>query len=229
MQYKYYVFNAMNYLFWSVNDRKSPNLGIKNHWCQMLGFREKNLPDDPKYFVLYSIHTLFIVGLQFCIMIYLYPVDHPTMNNIPIIIINTLIFLGLMHTIQYFEHRIMHDLFYRYHKYHHYFKNPEPWDGFYVHPIEMYINMTIFFGPCLVMHPYIGLIEILSAHLIFLLESGISHTGIRTGIRYLDKMSVHHELHHSEPHCNYGTLTKFYDTLFNTLYKPPNGSKDEKN
>jgi len=123
-----------------------------------------------------------------------------------------------MHITQYVEHMMMHKLLYKYHKYHHYFKNPEPWDGLYVHPIETYFNMIIFFLPCLIMYDYIGLTEILIAHSIFITESAIAHTGIKIGIKYVDEMTTHHELHHIHPESNYGTMSKFCDSTFNTLF-----------
>src|SRR5947199_144781 len=89
----------------------------------------------------------------------------------------------LMHIAQYFVHLIMHKYLYKYHKQQHYFKHPEPWDGLYVHLIEMYMNVINFFLPCLLMWDNIGLIEILIAHSIFYLELGISHTAVKTGIK----------------------------------------------
>ena len=42
-QYKYYVLNADKYPNWAVNQRRSQNLGDKNHWCQLMIKPRKNL------------------------------------------------------------------------------------------------------------------------------------------------------------------------------------------
>ena len=215
-QYKYYVLNADNYLIWSVNARKSPNLTLTNHWCQILPFRNKKSPNSPQYFMLYSLHTMLVIAFQFSVSIQVHSVKNTYISTI---IMNTLLLLTLIHFSQYIEHKIMHKFLYKYHKYHHHFKNPEPWDGYYVHPIEMYINLLIFFFPCLLMHKYVGLIEVLIVQVIFYLETGFSHTGVKTGISFLDTMSTHHELHHMYSDCNYGTLSTLCDTVFGTLYK----------
>ncbi len=191
-----------------------------NHWCQMLPFRHKQSPSSPQYLTLYSLHTLAVIAFQFTVSINVYvmkPVDQ--WIDILIVVINTMLLLSMIHFTQYFEHVIMHRYLYKYHKLHHHFKNPEPWDGYYLHPIEMYVNMLIFFFPCLVMHRYLGLIEVLIPQIIFFVETGASHTGVRPGIGYLDTMSTHHELHHMYSDCNYGTLSTVCDQIFGTTYK----------
>jgi len=213
-QYIYYVHRASDYLRWAVGGRKSPNLGSTGYWCQLLLFRNKQTADPP-YLVHYTLHTLIVVALQYTAVLHIYPIVYLGIIHT---IGRTFMLLLLMHFVQYFEHLMLHRWLYRYHKPHHYFKNPEPWDGYYVHPIETYINtLTIFVFPCLILHQYIGLIEVMVAHSIFLIESGISHTGICHGIPYLDKMATHHEIHHTDSDCNYGTLTDLSDRLFGTM------------
>lgn len=211
-QYYYYVANQNNYAMWAVGKRKSLNLGIKNHWCQMFPFRNKK-SSDPPHLISYSFHTIFIVALQYYVIFHFYEMKH---THIPTIVLNTFLLLVIMHFVQYIEHFVMHKYLYKYHKYHHYFKNPEPWDGYYVHPIETYINILIFMIPCIIMHNYIGPIEPLISQSIFFIESGMSHTGVRIGIKYFDQMSTHHEMHHLHSDCNYGTLSPICDKLFGT-------------
>lgn len=214
-QYKYYALDKRFYENWAVFGRKSPDLGSWVHWSQFLPFRNK-VTDDPPYLTIYSLHTLCVVGFQYTLTIHIY--WEKRTEFIPMIG-NLLIFMLLMHITQYFEHLMMHKFLYKYHKPHHHFKNPEPWDGYYVHPVETYINMIIFFLPCLLMYDYLGLTEILIAHSIFIIESGIAHTGVRIGNTYLDQMTEHHELHHIDSNCNYGTLGILCDWMFGTLAK----------
>ncbi len=60
--------------------------------------------------------------------------------------------------VEYYWHRAMHLPFFykRFHKIHHHFKSPEPFDDLYVHPLEVAGYYVILYSPAFVTSPSVA-------------------------------------------------------------------------
>lgn len=56
--------------------------------------------------------------------------------------------------LEYYWHRLMHYKFFysTFHKIHHYYKYPEPWDDMYIHPLEAFGYYCILYSPPFIYH-----------------------------------------------------------------------------
>lgn len=121
----------------------------------------------------------------------------------------------LQSLLEYYWHRMMHlQFFYKhFHKYHHHYKSPEPWDDMYIHPVEAFGYYCILYCPPFVfpMH-YVAFI----AYMIVMGLCGvIDHSGIHFEIPGLYN-SADHDRHHSKFEVNYAFPFPFFDMLHGT-------------
>jgi sterol desaturase/sphingolipid hydroxylase (fatty acid hydroxylase superfamily) len=117
--------------------------------------------------------------------------------------------------IEYYWHRLMHlPWFYkRFHKVHHFYTSPEPFDDMYIHPLEAFGYYCILYSPPFVMPlHFVGF-------LIYMAIMGtfgvLDHCGIHFAIPGLYN-SADHDVHHSSFTVNYGFPFPFTDMLHGT-------------
>lgn len=117
--------------------------------------------------------------------------------------------------IEYYWHRLMHTkYFYRiFHKMHHHYKSPEPFDDMYIHPVEAFGYYCILYSPPMVynIHGY--------AFIIYMIIMGIcgvlDHSGIRLSLPGIYDTADHDD-HHAKFDVNYGFPFIFMDILHGT-------------
>jgi lathosterol oxidase len=124
----------------------------------------------------------------------------------------------------YWTHRLMHwrPLFKLAHRVHHQSHNPTPWAAFSFHPIEALIEAMIY--PVVILflpiHPL--------AAFVWLIYMTTMNVGGHLGFELFPKgfarhwffrwhnTSVHHNMHHSHVHCNFGLYFNIWDRLMGT-------------
>ena len=127
----------------------------------------------------------------------------------------------------YWSHRALHwrPLFLLAHRVHHRSHNPTPWAAFAFHPVEALIEALIY--PLVILfvpiHP--------GAALVWLIYMTVMNVGGHLGFelfpagflrhRWLrwHNTSVHHNMHHSHIHCNYGLYFNVWDRLMGTNHE----------
>ena len=125
--------------------------------------------------------------------------------------------------IEYYWHRMMHlPWFYkRFHKIHHFYTFPEPFDDMYIHPIEAFGYYCILYSPPFIMPLHVG------GFVFYMSIMGIcgvlDHCGIRISLLGLYD-SADHSMHHSRFNVNYGFPFPFTDVLHGT-YAPASPQK----
>lgn len=117
--------------------------------------------------------------------------------------------------VEYYWHRLMHLRFFyiNLHKYHHFYKSPEPWDDMYIHPLEAFGYYCILYGP-----PYLFSLHYYSfiAYMIIMGICGVlDHSGIKFEVPYLYN-TIDHDNHHKKFEVNYSFPFPFMDILHNT-------------
>jgi len=115
---------------------------------------------------------------------------------------------------------------YRYvHSLHHRSRNPGPWSGLSMHPIEHFFYYTVTYFPLLfACHPL---------HFLYAkFHADIAPIGGHDGYDDPAGGSDHHYLHHAFFECNYGSPLVNFDSLFGTykrLVKKPSTNNKRKN
>ncbi len=135
--------------------------------------------------------------------------------NILWLIVEVVIAIVYQSICEYYWHRLQHtNYFYRtFHKYHHYYKAPEPYDDMMIHPIEAFGYYCILFGPVLLLpiHLYSFIIYMIIMGMCGVLD----HSGIRITIPFIYS-TLDHDKHHSEVNYNYAFPFVFMDVLHGT-------------
>jgi hypothetical protein len=119
--------------------------------------------------------------------------------------------------VEYYWHLMMHHSFFytRFHKWHHFYKAPEPWDDLYIHPLEAFGYYCILYSPA-VLFP-VHVLSFLAYMVIMGLAGVADHSGIILTVHPLYN-SVDHDNHHKHFNVNYGFPFPFMDILMNTYY-----------
>mmetsp|Transcript_1454 Transcript_1454/g.2383 ORF Transcript_1454/g.2383 Transcript_1454/m.2383 type:complete len:268 (-) Transcript_1454:108-911(-) len=138
------------------------------------------------------------------------------LEDIPVISCEVIFAMMYQQFVEYYWHRAMHSkLFYaRFHKYHHFYKSPEPFDDLYIHPLEAFGYYCILWGPPFLfsMH-YVGFI----AYMIVLGICGVlDHSGIRVSIPAVYN-TEDHDSHHFKFEVNYAFPFPYMDLLHGTF------------
>lgn len=142
--------------------------------------------------------------------------DPIVVDLIPTILLQTCIAIVYESVVEYYWHRLMHTkAFYAtFHKYHHFYKSPEPWDDMYIHPVEAFGYYCILYGP-----PFLFTIHY-TAFLLYMVIMGIcgvcDHSGIKFAIPGLYN-TVDHDNHHLKFEVNYSFPFPYMDILHNTF------------
>lgn len=118
--------------------------------------------------------------------------------------------------VEYYWHRLMHlPIFYRnFHKYHHHYKAPEPWDDMYIHPLEACGYYSILYSP-----PFLFPIHVY-AFLMYMALMGtcgvLDHSGIHFNILGIYN-TADHDKHHEKFEVNYSFPFPFMDIWHDTF------------
>ena len=119
--------------------------------------------------------------------------------------------------IEYYWHRIMHLKFFysTFHKIHHFYKSPEPWDDMYIHPLEAFGYYCILYSPPFVysMHLYSFIFYMILMGLCGVLD----HSGVILVIPGVYS-TVDHYFHHEKFNVNYSFPFPFMDIIHGTHY-----------
>mmetsp|Transcript_4795 Transcript_4795/g.30408 ORF Transcript_4795/g.30408 Transcript_4795/m.30408 type:complete len:270 (+) Transcript_4795:2589-3398(+) len=128
--------------------------------------------------------------------------------------------------LEYYWHRLMHlPWFYRrFHKLHHYQKDPGPFDDLLIHPAEAFGYFCILYSPAFVLGPmplgsflaYMGIMGVLGV---------LDHSGVEFAIPFLYD-TRDHAMHHALYNVNYAFPFIWMDSIHGT-YRKPFSSKDQ--
>mmetsp|Transcript_8455 Transcript_8455/g.16448 ORF Transcript_8455/g.16448 Transcript_8455/m.16448 type:complete len:380 (+) Transcript_8455:150-1289(+) len=118
---------------------------------------------------------------------------------------------------EYYFHRIFHLPFmYRnFHKLHHRYKAPSPFDDLYAHPVEVVLYYLILWGPAF-WWPRVVPVRSFLLYMVIMGATGvIDHSGIRLGVPLL-YTAEDHDKHHGLFNVNFGFPFAFMDMLHGT-------------
>lgn len=117
--------------------------------------------------------------------------------------------------VEYIWHLIMHTRFCytRFHKFHHFYKAPEPFDDMYIHPVEAFGYYCILYSP-----PFLYSCHLCSflAYMVLMGICGIlDHSGVKLSLPGIYE-TLDHDAHHAKFEVNYGFPFVYLDLLFGT-------------
>ncbi len=126
----------------------------------------------------------------------------------------------------YWKHRLLHTrLLFGFHRQHHAFRDPTPFAGFAISPVEALLTFCPIFLLCLPQAPhyapmYFGLIAAFVG-LNFYLHCGVTYRLAELVLpKLLLNSSAHHNLHHARANVNFGEVSFFWDRLCGTSWAP---------
>lgn len=103
----------------------------------------------------------------------------------------------------------------RFHKYHHYVKTPNPFDDFFIHPLEAFGYYCLFYSPFFIFDQPISSMIL---YVFFLGVTGVfDHSGVNFIIPWVYS-SIDHDYHHLKTNVNFGFPCIFMDVLHGTYY-----------
>ena len=117
--------------------------------------------------------------------------------------------------VEYYWHRLLHSkyLYPRFHKIHHYYKSPRPFDDLYIHPLEACIYYCILYAP-----PFLFTIHV-HAFATYIAIMGVlgnmDHSGVPFTIPGVYD-TEDHAMHHLKFDMNYGFPFPYLDLLHGT-------------
>lgn len=132
------------------------------------------------------------------------------------ILIDVWIAVTYENVVEYYWHIMNHSkyLYPTFHKYHHFYKSPEPWDDMYIHPLEASGYYCILFGA-----PFLFRIHFY-AFVIYMAIMGfcgvLDHSGVKLSVPGFYN-TEDHDAHHSKFEVNYGFPFPFMDILHGTF------------
>ncbi len=128
----------------------------------------------------------------------------------------------LIDAMTYWKHRLLHTkLFFPFHKHHHTFRDPTPFAGFAVGPVE---TVLTFWPLLLIIIPEAKHFAPLyfTAIISFVLLNLYLHSGIHSKLleailpKILLNSSAWHNIHHSDVNANFGEVSYFWDKVCKT-------------
>lgn len=142
-----------------------------------------------------------------------------TPRNDDIIYIVLMFIVSIMYEsiMEYYWHRIMHlPWFYQtFHKLHHYYKSPQPFDDLIVHPLENFGYYLIMYSPPFIMYPYLPIYSFILYMIYIGLTGVLDHSGIYLEIPFIYN-TKEHDFHHKLFNCNYSFPHPFMDYIHGT-------------
>ena len=131
------------------------------------------------------------------------------------VLIWTLISILWQSVIEYYWHRLLHFpwLYKRFHKVHHHYTSPEPFDDMYIHPLEAFGYYCILYSPPFIMPLHVfGFVVYMAIMGTF---GVLDHCGVRISFPGIYN-SADHDMHHSRFNVNYGFPFAFTDVIHGT-------------
>jgi len=126
--------------------------------------------------------------------------------------------------LEYYWHRAMHMdwLYSRVHKFHHFYKEPEPFDDMFIYPPEAFGYYCILYSPAFFFRTHYTVFVL---YMILMGMCGIlDHCGLKLSV--LMYSTVDHDIHHSKFKFNYGFPFIFMDILHGTYLTRRRASPD---
>lgn len=219
LQYLYYYNRKYDVKEWKVQDKKDSSVG-KIYQHPFISDKKGRGP----YHGIFAAVNLFIASC-FALVVTelgqrrssLVHFQHDSLLSYGILKILWELFaaVALEMVLEYYWHRLMHLRFvYRHlHKFHHYYKSPEPFDDMYIHPLEAFGYYCILY-----MSPFVMNIH-MYAFIAYMMVMGIfgimDHSGIQFEIPWLYK-SADHDCHHLKTEINYGFPFPYIDMIHGT-------------
>jgi len=120
---------------------------------------------------------------------------------------------------EYYWHRLMHwpPCYRRFHKLHHHYKAPEPFDDLFIHPTEAFGYYCILFSPVLLV-PDLPIMSFFAYMGVMGLCGILDHSGITLKLPGIYN-TADHDIHHEYFHFNYAFPFIALDLLHGT-YRP---------
>ncbi len=110
------------------------------------------------------------------------------------------------------------------HAVHHQARSPTHIDGFYVHPVETFVGLSLFVVTLALLPLLLGpfhVATIILTYVVYTQLNTINHTLVRLPyfpFRTVSWVTAKHHVHHENMHKgNYATITLLYDYMFGTL------------
>jgi len=201
---------------WKIQNKNAHNLGL--FWT--VPFLSDKKPGRAENHVLITTMNLVTASLFAFIITELCMNGYSKMSfNIEYsyasIIKDILIIVLYENIMEYYWHRSLHSkiMYKNFHKYHHYYKAPEPWDDMYIHPLEAVAYYCILYSPPFLFK--IHFISFLGYMVIMGLCGVIDHSGIQFSLPGIYD-SKDHDQHHSLFNLNYGFPNPYLDILHGT-------------
>jgi sterol desaturase/sphingolipid hydroxylase (fatty acid hydroxylase superfamily) len=224
LQYSYYHGRRNSADIWKIQPHRNGNVGGKASelWIPMLEILGRKKPSRAPNHALFSTINLLLASTFAGAVAYssatgqnrlVFSVD--AAGGLTSAAAFTCFALLWQSVIEYYWHRLMHlPWFYkRFHKVHHFYTSPEPFDDMYIHPVEAFGYYCILYSPPFVMPlHFVGFIIYMAIMGTF---GVLDHCGIRFSILGVYN-SADHDVHHSSFNVNYGFPFPFLDVLHGT-------------
>jgi sterol desaturase/sphingolipid hydroxylase (fatty acid hydroxylase superfamily) len=219
LQVAFYARKAKTVSEWKIQPEKMKHVGevAQKLWIPILN----NKPDRAPYHWLFASFNLTFAS---CCAIAVTELSKRRLNRIifadvqdygiVMLIFDFAVAVTYENIVEYYWHRLMHLRYFygRFHKYHHFYKSPEPFDDMYIHPLEAIGYYFILFSPPFLFHMhYISFI----GYMIVMGTCGVlDHCGVAMSCGVYDTKD--HDLHHEKFDLNYCFPLPIMDILHGT-------------
>ena len=163
--------------------------------------------------------------------------------GLPNVILDFMLAVLYQSVLEYYWHRLMHtkQFYATFHKYHHHYKSPEPYDDMYIHPLEAFGNFLLLIlvvnivttnillhithtsfiaGYYCILYSYpiffnTHYIAFIAYMIVMGLAGVLDHSGIRFYVPFIYS-TCDHDLHHKKFDVNYAFPFPFMDMIHGT-------------
>ena len=163
--------------------------------------------------------TFFLLVLPFCVTLAPQPWWQALLDIVVVLMVYDF-FYYLMHRFLFHGQGRMRQV----HAVHHQARSPTYIDSHYVHPLETFMGLGLFFLTVAVMSAVLGAFHVatvVAMYILYVQLNQINHTRVDLPyfpFRLLTWITVKHHIHHENMHKgNYSTITLFWDRLFGTF------------
>lgn len=218
IQYLFYYSNAVSSDEWKTQPQKKSSVGFM--FGVPLLSNKPNRGPNHRYLTTFNL----LMASVFALLATEYSVTRrnkmqftdPLEYGIGWILLDLLLIVTYENVAEYYWHRLMHSKYFYaiFHKHHHFYKSPEPWDDMYIHPLEAMGYYCILYGPPFLFRThYFAFI----AYMIIMGLCGVlDHTGVKIAIPGLYN-TVDHDNHHAKFEVNYAFPFPYMDLLHGTF------------
>lgn len=219
LQYLYYTSSSPSTdCKWKVQSNRKENVG--KFWWHPLVSSKPNRGDHHGLFAMVNLvvaSTCALITAECSLRRINFMMFHELKSNdIVILLLQLLLAVIWENVAEYYWHRMMHlkSFYATFHKYHHFYKSPEPWDDMYIHPLEAFGYYCILYGP-----PFLFPIHYV-AFLMYMVIMGITGIMDHSGIKFCLPgvyNSEDHDNHHMKFEVNYAFPFPYMDILHDTF------------